>query len=357
MIVAIIKKWMMTAIGVLLLSLAILAGGSYCLWQTLQSSISPPQDNYLYQINAGDSLYSVSQDLERRGIISSSKVIRLYAKLSGLEGIQRGEYSLNSDLNHMQLLTLFGSGKSRSYPVTLLEGWTFKQALAHLHKQPALVASLHGLTWSDQKKRLGLELDHPEGWFFPDTYHYQNGDADVDVLLRAFKRLNQVLGKEWLQRAEGLPYETQYQALIMASIVEKETAADNEREQIAGVFVRRLKKGMRLQTDPTVIYGMGEKYQGNIRRKDLRTPTIYNTYTIRGLPPTPIALAGERSIHAALHPDSGRSLYFVAKGDGSHQFSDSLNKHNAAVREYQILKRRKAYRSSPAVKVNRSPND
>lgn len=357
MMAVILKKWMMIGMVALLLLLASLAGISYYLWQTLHLNIKPPHNNHLYQIHAGDNLYTVSRDLERQGIIHSSKAVRLYARLTGLEGIQRGEYSLTSSLNHMQLLTLFGSGKAKSYPVTLLEGWTFQQALAHLHKQPKLVARLKGLSWLEQKNLLELELDYPEGWFFPDTYHYQKGDADVDVLLRAFKRLNKVLDKQWLKRAEGLPYETRYQALIMASIVEKETGADNEREQIAGVFVRRLKKGMRLQTDPTVIYGMGDKYQGNIRRKDLRAPTAYNTYTMHGLPPTPIALVGQRSIYAALHPDVGSSLYFVAKGDGSHKFSDSLGQHNAAVREYQVLKRRKAYRSSPAVEVNRSPND
>ncbi|KXK71685.1 aminodeoxychorismate lyase, partial [Pseudomonas monteilii] len=195
--------------------------------------------------------------------------------------------------------------------------------------------------------KLGHTGVFPEGRFFPDTYRFVRGMTDVELLQQAYMRLDEVLAKEWAERTTDLPYRDPYQALIMASLVEKETGIPQERGQIAGVFVRRLRLGMMLQTDPTVIYGMGERYNGKITRADLREPTPYNTYTITGLPPTPIAMVGREAIHAALNPSDGTSLYFVARGDGSHVFSDDLDDHNSAVREFQ-LKRRADYRSSPA---------
>lgn len=187
----------------------------------------------------------------------------------------------------------------------------------------------------------------PEGRFFPDTYRYVRGMTDAELLKQAYNRLEEVLDEEWQARSSEAPYSNPYQALIMASMVEKETGVPQERGQIAGVFVRRLKLGMQLQTDPTVIYGMGERYNGKLTRANLREPTPYNTYVIAGMPPTPISLVGREAIHAALNPVAGSSLYFVAKGDGSHVFSDDLDAHNSAVRDYQ-LKRRADYRSSPA---------
>ncbi|KPY81855.1 Uncharacterized protein ALO94_00140 [Pseudomonas syringae pv. spinaceae] len=187
----------------------------------------------------------------------------------------------------------------------------------------------------------------PEGRFFPDTYRYVRGMTDAELLKQAYNRLEEVLDEEWQARSSEAPYSNPYQALIMASMVEKETGVPQERGQIAGVFVRRLKLGMQLQTDPAVIYGMGERYNGKLTRANLREPTPYNTYVIAGMPPTPISLVGREAIHAALNPVAGSSLYFVAKGDGSHVFSDDLDAHNSAVRDYQ-LKRRADYRSSPA---------
>jgi UPF0755 protein len=193
---------------------------------------------------------------------------------------------------------------------------------------------------------LGRAGENPEGRFFPDTYRYVSGMRDIDLLKQALARMDEILAQQWAGRAPDLPYAEPYQALIMASIVEKETGVPEERDEIAGVFLRRMKIGMLLQTDPTVIYGLGERYNGNLTRANLREPSAYNTYLNRGLPPTPIALVGQAAIYAALHPKAGKSLYFVARGDGSHVFSDNLNAHNRAVFEYQ-LKRRADYRSSP----------
>jgi UPF0755 protein len=195
--------------------------------------------------------------------------------------------------------------------------------------------------------KLGHSGIFPEGRFFPDTYRFVRGMTDVELLKKAYDRLDEVLAKEWSQRAADVPYTEPYQALIMASLVEKETGVPQERGQIAGVFVRRMEMGMLLQTDPTVIYGLGDRYNGKLTRAHLKEPTPYNTYVISGLPPTPIAMVGREAIHAALNPVAGNSLYFVARGDGSHVFSDDLDAHNNAVREFQI-KRRADYRSSPA---------
>jgi len=233
------------------------------------------------------------------------------------------------------------------YSLTLVEGWNFRQVRSALAKHEKIEQTLDGLSDSEVMAKLGHEGVFPEGRFFPDTYRFVRGMTDAQLLEKAYDRLDKVLAQEWEQRDPGVPYTTPYQALIMASLVEKETGVPQERGQIAGVFVRRMKIGMPLQTDPTVIYGLGERYNGKLTRAHLREPTPYNTYTIPGLPPTPIAMVGREAIYAALHPADGTSLYFVAKGDGSHTFSDDLDAHNSAVREFQI-KRRADYRSSPA---------
>ena len=196
----------------------------------------------------------------------------------------------------------------------------------------------------------GLDLAHPEGWFFPDTYSYSATDSVSDILVQAHGQMQRILDRAWQARDADLPYKTAYEALIMASIIEKETGVTYERPEIAGVFVRRLQRGMRLQTDPTVIYGMGDAYKGNIRRKHLKQLTAYNTYRINGLPPTPIAMPSAAAIEAALHPLPGSSLYFVARGDGSHYFSDSFAEHQRAVRQYQIKQRAQNYQSAPSKK-------
>jgi UPF0755 protein len=236
------------------------------------------------------------------------------------------------------------------YSLTLVEGWNFRQVRAALAKDEKLEQTLNGLSDSQVMDKLGHSGIFPEGRFFPDTYRFVRGMTDADLLKKAYDRLDEVLAKEWNQRAADVPYTEPYQALIMASLVEKETGVPQERGQIAGVFVRRMEMGMLLQTDPTVIYGLGDRYNGKLTRAHLKEPTPYNTYMIAGLPPTPIAMVGREAIHAALNPADGNSLYFVARGDGSHVFSDDLDAHNNAVREFQI-NRRADYRSSPAPTV------
>lgn len=304
------------------------------------------EDPVVVNFPKGQAVTIFFRNLNRQGVIDDSRWISLYTKLSGVgRQAKAGEYELTADMSALDILYLLISGKGVQYNVTLVEGHNIRDTLSRLQNTEKLRYDLP-TDWREIMPFLGLE-GHPEGKFFPDTYSFTAGTRASEILARAQMRLERVLAEEWQKKADDLPYKNKYEALIMASIVEKETAVPEEREQIAGVFVRRLQKRMRLETDPTVIYGMGEKYQGNIRRKDLRTKTPYNTYRIKGLPPTPIALVGREAIHAALHPADGEALYFVAMGDGRHYFSSTLAEHNKAVREYQILKRKKEYRSTP----------
>lgn len=286
--------------------------------------------------------------LQDEEVLHGAFWLRLYWRfnLAG-QALHSGEYRLKPGMSGDDLLELWREGDVVQYSLTLVEGWTFHQFRELLARQPKLEATLAGLSDEEVMKRLGKAGVVPEGQFFPDTYRYVRGMRDIDLLKLAYQRMERILDQEWQSRSGDLPYKDPYQALIMASLVEKETGVPQERPQIAGVFVRRLQKNMLLQTDPTVIYGMGERYSGKISRADLREPTPYNTYVIAGLPPTPIAMPGREAIHAALNPADGQSLYFVARGDGSHVFSDNLDDHNKAVQEYQ-LKRRADYRSSPA---------
>ena len=233
----------------------------------------------------------------------------------------------------------------RLYSFTIVEGWTFRELLAALAAEPAVLNTVSYEDWPAILESLGAPYDHPEGLFLPETYRFPKNTADVDLLRQAYTLLQTALQEEWAARSDGLPLDTPYDALTLASIIEKETALARERPLIAGVFVRRLQKNMRLQTDPTVIYGVGVEFDGNLTRRHLRTDTPYNTYTRRGLPPTPIALPGRAAIAAALHPTEGETLFFVATGlgDGSHKFSVTKEQHDAAVQEY--LARRRAARS------------
>jgi len=332
--------------GVVLAGLAL--GAAF--WQqneALHQPLNVTQEQLL-DVPAGSTPTGVLNRLEADGVVKDAFWLRLYWRfnLSG-QSLHSGEYRMTPGMDAQSLLTLWQRGEVVQYSLTLVEGWNFRQVRAALAKQPKLEQTLTGLSDNELMARLGHPDVYPEGRFFPDTYRYVRGMSDVELLKQAYNRLDEVLDEEWARRAADVPYVDPYQALIMASLVEKETGVPQERGQIAGVFVRRLRLGMLLQTDPTVIYGLGERYNGKLTRAHLKEATPYNTYVIAGLPPTPISLVGREAIHAALNPVSGSSLYFVARGDGSHVFSADLDAHNAAVREYQ-LKRRADYRSSPA---------
>lgn len=308
----------------------------------------PLNDDKTLKITTGDTLAKVSEALSQDGILKYPRLFSLYSRLSDRTTIKVGEYLIPKGATPERLLTILESDNVISYSVLLVEGKTYKDFLQALAQKNNIELKLSNLSTTEQLALINPDLIHPEGWFSPNTYAYTSGESDVDILRRAHKDMQKILDAEWENRAEGLPYKTPYEALIMASIIEKETGVAYERSEIAGVFVRRLQKGMRLQTDPTIIYGLGDEYDGNIRRKHLRQKTPYNTYIIDGLPPTPIAMPGAAAINAALNPKAGESLFFVAKGDGSHHFSATLEEHNQAVRKYQIEKRRDDYRSSPA---------
>lgn len=305
-------------------------------------------NEYVLSAPAGSTPNGLLMQLEQQGILEGAFWLRLSWRLQGhIQPLHSGEYQLLPGINVTQLLEKWRTGDILQYRITLVEGWNFRQVRAALAQQDKLQQTLGDVSDSELMRQLDQANVHPEGRFFPDTYNFTRGQTDLDILRQANQRLQKVLAEEWASRAKDLPYRNPDEALTMASIIEKETGVAREREEIAGVFMRRLAIGMLLQTDPTVIYGMGENYQGKITRADLRKPTPYNTYVISGLPPTPIAMVGREAIYAALHPKAGKSLYFVARGDGSHVFSNSLAEHNKAVREYQI-KRRADYRSSPA---------
>lgn len=316
-------------------------------WNWLNTERDFFKKENIFVVSKGASLHSVAKDLEEQSVIRWPKLWVYYAQFTQQTNIKAGEYEFDSQVSPIKIIAVLNSGKVVQHRVSLIEGTRFVDFVAAIQKHEKILKTFD---IENQKKVLeaaGFDFSDPEGWFYPDTYQFSSGDTDLSLLKRAHNKLRMVLQEEWEQKVPGLPYKNSYEALIMASIVEKETGVAHERDQIAGVFVRRLNLGMKLQTDPTVIYGLGEKYTGNITRKDLKTPTSYNTYVIRGMPPTPIAMVSREAIYAALHPKEGNSLYFVAKGDGTHYFSETLEQHNRAVNKFQ-KNRRKDYRSVPA---------
>lgn len=342
-----LRKLLITFIsGCLFLAIAVI----FLFWMQREVLEQPLQVDAEYVLNvpAGSTPNAMLLQLQQEGVLRGAFWLRLSWRLQGhVQPLHKGEYQLTPAMDVAQLLEKWRVGDVLQYRVTLVEGWSFRQVRKALTQQDKLQQTLGEVSDSELMRQLEQANVHPEGRFFPDTYNFVRGQSDFDILRQANQRLQKVLAEEWTGRADNLPYRNADEALVMASIIEKETGVAHEREEIAGVFIRRLAIGMLLQTDPTVIYGMGERYTGKITRADLRQPTPYNTYVIAGLPPTPIAMVGREAIYAALHPKPGKSLYFVARGDGSHVFSNSLAEHNKAVREYQ-LKRRADYRSSPA---------
>jgi UPF0755 protein len=335
-----------------LLIISILGG---LLWNSYQSAINTPAvigSPIVMEINKGDSFNRITAKLLAQKLNFKPfwfKVIAVQKK--AVNKLKTGEYELAPGLTLPQILAQFVEGKTRQYAITFPEGWNFKEVLLEVENNPNLEHTLQQVDYEALMTQLGAGKTHsaialppasmksPEGLFFPDTYFFEKHTTDVALLKRAYDKMQLVLNQEWSNKADALPFKTPYEALILASIVEKETGVVAERPLIAGVFVRRLQAGMLLQTDPTVIYGMGENYQGNIAYQDLKTATPYNTYVIRGLPPTPIAMPGRDAIYAALHPDNSNTLYFVARGDGTHEFSATLKDHNLAVDNFQRKKK------------------
>jgi len=341
-----IKKLLML-ISLLLVIAVGLAWAGYRMQQERMDRALPVEQVTPLHVENGTWFRQFANQLVANGLLDDAVWLRAEAYLNpGVTRIKAGEYEIEPGMTLRQLLDKVVAGETVSHSFTLVEGMTFRQLRERLLADDRLEHRLKEMDEQALLQALGSEYTAIEGLFLAETYQFQRGTTDLQLLQRAHEDLEQVLEQAWAQRKEELPYKTPYEVLIMASIIEKETAVPAERNQISGVFVRRLQRGMRLQTDPTVIYGMGERYRGNITRADLRRPTPWNTYTIDGLPPTPIALVGREAIAAAVTPEPGKALYFVAKGDGSHQFSNSLREHNNAVRRYQ-LQRRQDYRSTP----------
>ena len=320
----------------------------------LDTPLTIPEQGMEYGLTRGGSLISVTHSLSKQGVLDFPRVFTVYCRLSGRgDSIKAGDYFFKRGLTPRKLLNKLERGDVQYFQVTLVEGWRQLQILSALRSQQKLDVSLADTEQEINANQLGIDVPYQslEGLFFPDTYRYHSGTTDIELLQQAYQRMQNVLEEAWRGRSENLPYANAYEALIMASLVEKETGDASERAEIAGVFVRRLRKGMRLQTDPAIIYGLGAGFDGNLRSRHLKDASNpYNTYRHHGLTPTPIALAGREAIHAALHPAGGESLYFVAKGDGSHYFSRTLEEHQKAVRKYQIYQRRKDYSSAPRIK-------
>lgn len=312
---------------------AIAAGG---LWWWANQPLSLRSSPLDFRIAAGSSLRSAITQMRESGIEVEPGLLALLARVNRADtAIKAGSYAVKDGVTPIRLLDKLLKGKVTQGELTLVEGWTFRQWRARLDKHPDLKHELLGLSEAEIIEKLGLSVAGLEGQLFPDTYLFDKQSSDLELLARAQRAMQRKLDAEWAGRAAGLPYKTSNDALIMASIVEKETGRESDRELVAAVFVNRLRKGMLLQTDPTVIYGIGEKFDGNLRKRDLLTDTPYNTYTRPGLPPTPIAMPGQASIRAALNPAPSDVIYFVARGDGSSEFSRTLDEHNRAVNKYQ----------------------
>jgi UPF0755 protein len=332
-----LKRFVILAsIGVALLAIA---GISFA-WSYQKFLATPllvPDDGLEFSIPSGTAFSTVATRLAEDGVISNANWLKLYGRLSGEAAkIQAGDYRVAAGTLPEEFVEQLTTGDVILHSFTIVEGWNRWELLDAIGRDERLEHTLTEADWPGFLEEIGAEADSPEGLFLPETYRFPTSTTDRDLLKQAHELLVETLADEWERRASDLPLESPYEALILASIIEKETAKPDERPEIAGVFVRRLNRGMRLQTDPTVIYGLMPEFNGNITRRDLRTDTPYNTYTRGGLPPTPIAMAGRAAIRSALHPADGETLYFVATGlgDGSHKFSVTKEEHDQAVQEY-----------------------
>jgi UPF0755 protein len=298
--------------------------------------VSLSESKLLVRIPAGASLRVAAQTLQSGGVDMPAWVMTGVGRMAGLStSIKAGSYEFDQGISLWGLLRKLSSGDTSQADLLIVEGSTFRDIRARLDAQPDLQHLTKSWTAAEIMNRVGMPGQLPEGWFFPDTYRFDKQSDDLEILIRANRNMQKQLNAVWASRQAGLPLKTPYELLILASIVEKETGAAADRAEIAGVFINRLRMGMRLQTDPTVIYGMGERFDGNLRKGDLQRDTPHNTYTRSGLPPTPISMPGLASLQAAAHPAKTQALYFVARGDGTSQFSATLDAHNKAVNQYQ----------------------
>jgi UPF0755 protein len=323
-------------LGIALCLLAVIAAAGWLAYYAT-TPVEVPATAREVMVKKGRSLQGLSSDLAAAGVLSEPVSFRWMARVLGRAGeIQAGMYRLPDRITPYRLLGMLANGEVAQAQITFIEGWTFTQCRQALDAHPNVRHDTSGLSDNEVLRRIGASHAHPEGLFFPDTYHFSLDASDLQILERAYQTMHVRLAALWQNRSAGLPYGSPYEALIMASIVEKETGLESERDMIAAVFVNRLQRRMRLQTDPTVIYGLGARFDGNLRKRDLETDGPYNTYLRAGLPPTPIAMPGAGALQAALRPADSPALYFVSRGDGSSHFSDDLAEHNEAVRRFQL---------------------
>lgn len=309
----------------------------------LDRPLTLPSEGATYVVHPGDNLRGVAEVLATKGWLTDPHHLALWGRWTGeAQRIKAGEFRIAPGTSPRALLALLVRGETVQHAVTLVEGWTFKQVISALHQHPHISRTINLSQLPETLAALGLRDVAPEGYLLPDTYHFTRGTSDRAIVKRAHAAMRSYLTEQWDGRANGLPLKAPYEALVLASIIEKETGLATERARISGVFIRRLERGMRLETDPTVIYGLGDSFSGNLKRKHLRQATPYNTYLIKGLPPTPIAMPGREAVHAALHPAAGADFFFVGRGDGSHFFSPSLAEHSRAVDKYQRKRKRPA---------------
>ena len=328
---------------IIILFIALLLATAVDMYLFLNSPMSNT-DTVMHELSPGSSVSSMARQLKAQGLIKRHYYITLWARISGqATKLKAGEYQIVAGMTPADLIHAMVNAKVQQYSLTLVEGLNFWQMMAHINQSPYLKHDLNGRSTEDIMSAIGRGGEHPEGRFYPDTYSFPKGMSDIKFLKRAYLEMDSRLQTAWVKRDQGLPFKTPYEALTMSSIVEKESALADERSRIAGVFINRLKTRMRLQTDPTVIYGLGPEFDGDIKFKDLKTDTPYNTYTRHGLPPTPIAMPGQGAIDAVMHPDQTQYLYFVARGDasGSHVFSTTLKDHQNAVNKFQKKRRPK----------------
>jgi UPF0755 protein len=326
------------ALALILVVLVLLAGaaaGGYFWLQQVFFAPGPLRAPVRIQVDPGTPVHTVLTQLHKQGALANVRAVQIYLRVRGQRpNVHFGMYEIPAQASPAQILEMFEQGRVVLEQLTVVEGSTFAEFRRELDQHPAVTHTLTGKSAAEVMSALGHPGEFPEGRFFPDTYRFAAKTRDTEILTLAYNAMQKALETAWRDHGTGLPFDTPYQALILASIVEKETGVPAERARVAGVFVSRLRKGMRLQADPTVIYGLGDSYDGDIRSRDLVTDTPYNSYTRAGLPPTPISLPGRDSIVAATHPQDNGELYFVATGSGGHHFSKTLEEHNEAVKEY-----------------------